>query len=100
MDLQEFFDLKMHNDTHTNLIYIRSCLAEVEKQCEILNKMRQDAESKVEEWNKDDEILRLEEKIVQLCRKYSEGFNPSEEQWEKIKKWQENCVYYPYKCCC
>ncbi len=36
MDLQEFFDLKMHNDTHTNLTYIRYCLAEVEKQCEIL----------------------------------------------------------------
>lgn len=89
MDLQEFFDLKNHSDTHTNLTYIRSCLAEVEKQCVILDKMRQDANSKVEEWNKDDEIVKLEEKIVQLCRKYSEGFNPSEEQWKKIEKWQE-----------
>ena len=97
MDLQEFFDLKMHSDTHTNLTYIRSCLAEVEKQCEIMDKMRQDAEGKVEEWNKDDEIVRLEEKIVQLCRKYSEGFNPSEEQWKKIEKWQERHINRKHK---
>lgn len=97
MDLQESLNLKNHSDTHTNLTYIRSCLAEVEKQCEIMDKMRQDAEGKVEEWNKDDEIVRLEEKIVQLCRKYSDGFNPSEEQWGKIKKWEERHIKRRHK---
>lgn len=92
MDLKEIMDMKNHNDTHTNITYIKSCLEEVEKQCEILDRMRLEAEQKVSDYNKDDEIVRLQEKIVNLCRQYSTGFNPSPEQWEKIAKWQEKHI--------
>lgn len=74
---------------YTDMTYIQNCLEKVEKQCEILDRMRVEAEEKVKEWNKDEEILKLEERIVKLCRKYSEGFVPSEKQWKKIRRWEE-----------
>ena len=73
----------------TIITNIRNCLDEVEKQCRILDEMRVEAEKKVDDWNKDEKIRELEERIVELCKEFSAGFNPSKEQWEEIEKWQE-----------
>ncbi len=38
---------------YTDMTYIHNCLEKEEKHCEILDRMRVEAEEKVKEWNKD-----------------------------------------------
>ncbi len=51
---------------------------------------RDEAVARVREWNKDAEIQQAEEKIKAAYHQLHNGFAPSDEQWEDIRKWEEN----------
>ena len=57
-----------------------------------LERERDEALTKVKEWNKDAEIQAAEQKTKELYKKLSQGFNPDDKQWKKIEKWEDRHI--------
>ena len=53
---------------------------------------RNEALERVRNWNKDAEIQREIKEKDSANERLSKGFNPSNEQWEKINKWEEEHI--------
>ena len=69
---------------------ISQSLANIKAVVEKYEEERNEAIEKMKNWNKDEEIQRLQKIINSLEENLSRGFCPDEQEWENIKKWQES----------
>ena len=85
--------MKMFKDcTFPKSINLEKCFEDILtyiKQCE---EQKDNALKKLEEWNKDEEILKLKEEIKKIRNENKYGFAITEEEHKVISEWMENHI--------
>lgn len=71
---------------------IEQCFDTIRAEFARVEEQRDEALSKVDAWNEAAEIKELIEKVKKLHDEMSAGFNPTTEQWDAVKKWEETHV--------